>query len=298
MSYKPSAQTKYILQQAWYWVNTVPYDVTARWVFYRLLQDGTYSEKKDYRHLLGILSKARKEFYDKWRPWTLADDTRSPLLMQRDGFYTIFLRGWGFQDEAEWVNTLKKELNCPLDRWTKQPVYVEIWFEAAAMQSQFVYYANQNLPLLAFHGDISIPEKWRTAKRLAEWWLRLRRPIHIFYYGDLDPKGLTIPESAWEDIELWTYSLMKAQDPSVDGRCLEGLIFTRVGINEEQAAEFNIPENPERPGTYQWEALADEQAADLIATANEPLDLASFAEVESQETQIAQRLRNAIPERR
>lgn len=294
MSYKPNPQSKYILQRAWHWVQSVPYDVTARWVFYRLLQDGIYSEKKGYRHLLPILSRARKEFYDEWTPWTLADDTRAPLLMQRDGFYTISLRGWGFHDEAEWLGTLKKELNCPLNRWAKQPVYTEIWFEAAAMLSQFVHYADQNLPLLAFHGDISIPEKWRTAQRLAERWLELRRPIHIFYYGDLDPKGLMIPESAWEDIELWTFWLMKAYDSSVDGRNLNDFTFTRVGINRKQVVALNIPENPERPGTYQWEALRDEQAAELIARANEPLDLAAFAEVESQETEIAERLRNVI----
>jgi len=294
MSYKPSAQSKYILDRAWQWVQSVPYQPSARWVFYRLLQDGTYPTKAGYRHLLPLLSKARKEFYDKWNPGTLADDTRAPVLMQRDGFYTVSLRGWGFKDEAEWLETIKKELNCPLDRWTTQPIYEELWFEAAAMQGQFIYYANPNVPLLAFHGDISIPEKWRTAQRLAERWLRMRKPIHIFYYGDLDPKGLIIPESAWEDIELWTFWLMQAHDQSVDGRNLKDLIFTRVGITKEQVDRLNIPENPERPGTYQWEALDDKQAAELIAKANEPLDLDAFAEFERQEKEIAERLRRQI----
>ncbi len=36
--------------------------------------------------------------------------------MQRKGFYTISLRGWGFKNETEWLETLRKELNCPLDR--------------------------------------------------------------------------------------------------------------------------------------------------------------------------------------
>ncbi len=78
MGYKPSAEGKYILDRAWCWVQSVPYQPSARWVFYRLLQDGTYSKKGDYRHLLGILSKARKGFYDQWNPGTLADDTRAP----------------------------------------------------------------------------------------------------------------------------------------------------------------------------------------------------------------------------
>ncbi|GAI60618.1 unnamed protein product [marine sediment metagenome] len=57
-----------------------------------------------------------------------------------------------------------------------QEVYGEIWFEAGAMQGQFLHYADENVPLLAFHGDISIPEKWRSAQRLAAWWLQDIKP--------------------------------------------------------------------------------------------------------------------------
>ncbi len=152
MSYKPSQKSRYILGRAWDWIQSVPYDTTARWVFYRLLQDGTYSKKSGYKQLLSLTSKARKGFYGEWRPWTLADDTRAPILMQRRGYYHLQLRGNGFKSEADWLNTVKKEINCPLDRWTSQPVYAEAWFEAAAMQGQFIHYANENIPLLAFRG--------------------------------------------------------------------------------------------------------------------------------------------------
>jgi hypothetical protein len=37
----------------------------------------------------------------------------------------------------------------------------------------------------------------------------------------------------------------------------------------EQAKTFNLPENPERPGQFQWESLSDEQAASLIVPALE-----------------------------
>ena len=283
MGYKPRLEAKRILDQAWMWIHSVPYQVSSRWVFYRLLQDGTYSEKADYRHLLGLLSKARKGFYQGWTPETLVDGTREPVV-----------RGSGFDSEDNWLRALRTTLTCSLDYWLSQPVYVEIWFEAAAMQPQFIHYANESVSLLAFHGDISIPEKWRAAKRLCSRWLRLRRPIHIYYYGDLDPKGEKIPESAWEDIELWAFWLMKAHDESVNGRNLKDLNFHRVGINKGQVNEFSIPENPERPGTYQWEALTDDQAARLIGKANELLDLDALALVKTQEEEITQRLRARI----
>ena len=297
MSYNPSEENKYILDRALGYVNSVPYQVTNRWVFYRLLQDGTYSEKKSYRHLLSISSKARKEFYGGWHPGTLADDTRAPVLMQRDGLYSIAPRGWGFKTRKEWMKTLKKELNCPLDRWRDQPIYAEIWFEAAAMQGQFLHYANENIPLLAFHGDVSIPEKWRTAMRLSQRWRELKKPIRIFYYGDLDPKGLQIPDSAWEDISKWAFWLAQAKNPKLD---IDDWVpfhwksFVRVGIQDEQVKRLSIPENPERPGTYQWEALDDKQAAELIAEANKHLDLEAFDEVKAQEAKIIEEIRRKL----
>jgi len=282
--YKPRPETQRILEEAFHWVQSVPYQVTARWVFYRLLQTGIYDDKAGYKHLLGILSKARKEFYGSWRPWTLADDTRAPILMQRGGYYTLYCRGWGFKDEEEWLAAIKEELNCPLNRWVDQPAYVEIWFEAAAMQGQFLHYANENIPLLAFHGDVSIPEKWRSAKRLAESLIALRKPVHVYYFGDLDPKGLTIPNSAWHDVLTWAIVILRDrfgfEYKSGDLR------FERVGINEDQVEELGIPENPERPGTYQWEGLDDHQAELLISRSSELLDMEVFDRVKDEEEDI------------
>ena len=293
MSYNPSAENKYILGRALDHVNSVPYQVTTRWVFYRLLQDGTYIKKKGYRHLLSITSKARKEFYGGWHPATLADDTRAPVLMQRDGLYSIHPRGWGFKTRKEWLKTLRKELNCPLDRWNNQPIYAEIWFEAAAMQGQFLHYANENVPLLAFHGDVSIPEKWRAANRLAKAWETYQHPVEVFYFGDYDPKGLAIPTSAWRDVELWSCLIAAQKGGKAAARqLLIHLNFTRVGINEDQIEEMELPENPERPRTYQWEALDDGQAAELIAEVNE--NLGTFDEVEAQEAEIIEEIRKKL----
>lgn len=292
MSYNPREDTQRILEEAHQWVRSVPYQVTARWVFYRLLQSGTYDTKAGYKHLLGILSKARKEFYGPWRPWTLADDTRAPILMQREGFYTLYCRGWGFKNEEEWLSKLKEELNCPLDRWPTQSVYAEIWFEAAAMQGQFLHYANENIPLLAFRGDVSIPEKWRTAERLADRFFELRKPVHIYYFGDLDPKGLVIPESAWHDIYIWTIALINKKENNLAYHA--GLSFERIGLNDDQVDELGIPENPERPGTYQWEGLGDEQAEELISKANAELDLEAFEMVKDDEGDIITDFRDKL----
>lgn len=294
MGYTPREGSKAILDRAWLWVQSVEYSVTVRWVFYRLLQDSVYSTKSGYKHLLGLLSKARKEFYGEWRPWSLADDSRAPILMEREGYYSLYMRGASFPDEKTWLVTLRQELNCPLDRWATQEVYAEIWFEAGAMQGQFLHYANENVPLLAFHGDISIPEKWRAARRIADAWERYHHPIEIFYYGDYDPKGMIIPDSAWRDIKLWAYSIIAQKGREAAKEFYEHLNFTRVGINETQLEEMALPENPERPGTYQWEALSDQQAADLISHAGDRLSDFHFKTIKSREAEIVARFRARI----
>lgn len=293
MSYKPRPESEAILNRAQYWIESVQYSVTARWVFYRLLQDGTYNEKAGYKHLLNLLSKARKEFYGWWRPWTLADDTRAPILMQRRGYYGLHLRGNGFKDEQEWLATISDEINCPLDKWSSQPVYAEMWFEAAAMQGQFLHYGNRYVPLLAFHGDISIPEKWRTASRLAKRYSDLKKPIHIYYFGDYDPKGLTIPRSAWRDIGTWAAGTLINTGIDPDEACA-ALHYHRVGINAEHIEELGLIENPEHPGAYQWEALDDDQAEALIQESTALLDLDAFAVAERAEADITARFRENL----
>ena len=47
-TYQPRAEQANILDQALAHIRSVPYDVSARWLFYRLLQDGLYRVKEDY----------------------------------------------------------------------------------------------------------------------------------------------------------------------------------------------------------------------------------------------------------
>lgn len=289
-SYTPSPVVADILDRALSYVNSVPYQVTARWVFYRLLQDGVLETKADYKRLLGYLSSARKGFSSGWHPATLSDDMRAAVV-----------RGTGFDSGSQWVDAYARGIHCNLDRWASQSTYVEVWFEAAAMASQFTHYTNPNVTLLAFHGDISIPEKWKAATRLVSIWQRFQVPIVVLYYGDLDPKGIQIPESARRDVEdfAWqhTWDLVKGNGGDMEVALYEAeefqrnFQFIRVGLNEQQVIDYGIPDNPERPGTYQWEGVSDEAAQELIGFADQYLDQEAFDSVERREVFIRDQAR-------
>lgn len=287
MAYNPNLETAYILDQAMEHINSVPYDVTARWLFYRLLQDGLLDKKSDYKRLLGYLSKARKGFWNGWTPSTLADDTRAALI-----------RGDGFRTPDEWLEAMISGVVCNLDHWATQNTYVEVWFEAAAMQAQFEFYLNQNISLSAFHGDVSIPEKWRSSQRLRRRYEELSVPIVVLYYGDLDEKGLMIPKSAERDIRQFIAQGYADNEFSTWREKYDAFAndfeFIRVGLNDDHIQQYGVTENPERPGSYQWEALSDDGAQELIAIANDYIDLDALDEIEGIEEETARQVRDHL----
>ena len=223
-------------------IRSVPYAVSARWLFYRLLQAALYAGKEDYHGK--FLPLTAKAFYTcpsgQWRPNTLADDTRSV----DDG-------GLGYDNERDWLQGILDFEGFSTHKWATQPYYMEIWFEAKAMRGQFQYYTSE-IPLLPFGGDVSIPAKWETAARITRRAHTWGKPVVVLYFGDDDPKGQEIPQNAMRDIEAW---------------CKVPITFWRVGLNAGQGAELGISENPEKPGTYQWEALDDDQAGQIIQDA-------------------------------
>ena len=237
--YKPQKQAADVLTRAMGYLKSVPYKVTLRWLFYNLYQDGTYTDKSQYQAFSKTISRARHAFWGGWHPNTLSDDTRRAVIPRG---------GWGSVDS--WVNSFGHNETCTLDHWLFQNTYIEIWFEARAMKAQFQHYTN-NVVLVPMAGHPSISFKYQMAKRLEAAGRDYGLPIVVLYFGDLDTGGKMIPKVAKRDVEGW---------------CDVDFDFIRCGINPEHPARYNMTENFEKPGEYQWEALADAAAKELITT--------------------------------
>lgn len=264
--YRPREKNQLVLERAWRYVQSVPYTVTLRWLFYCLLQDGTFTNKADYNNLKAILSSARKRFYQDWKPDTLADDTRVSVV-----------RGEGFSTPESWATAIAKRGVCNLTKWRGQDFFCEIWFEAKAMKGQFEYYT-KNITLRPFGGDPSIPFKWAIAKALEQAIDFHGLDTVVLYFGDLDPKGISIPQSMVADVRQW---------------CGTDFEFIRVGLNPGDEVRYDIPENPDRPGTYQWEALSDQAAKVLItSTVARYVDYDRMQEIEKLETETTRQFRH------
>lgn len=270
MAWTPQLKSVEILDRAWKHIQSVPYEVTTRWLFYRLLQDGLYSNKEDYSNKFKcLLSDARKRFYKDWRPDTLVDDTRRGVVQKGN-----------YQNAEDWFSAMAGN-SCWLDEWGNQPNYVEIWFEAEAMLHQFEYYADY-VTLWPFRGDPSIDQKYKMAKAIDSASAKYQRPVTILYFGDLDKKGIKIPDSALKDIRDWTRSPFN---------------FIRCGLTPEQVEKYGVPENPDKPGEYQWEAIPDEGAREIITGALEPyVDEVAFDETARLEGEATEKFQKKMVE--
>ncbi len=224
-------------------VRSVTYKVSVRWLFYRLLQDGLYNAKENYSRFVQIVSRWRHEGKAGWQPNILADETREAILS-------------GIEEMTP-ANEMSESIIQNLHLWTLdshfkyQDFYVEVWFEARAMIGQFKKYA-PNITLCPFGGYTSIPMKWEIAKRLEHMNNRFEKPIVVLYFGDCDDAGFEILESSVEGgkgLRKW---------------CDTDFKVIRCGLTKQQAKKYRIPENPEKPGQFQWEALNDEQARIII----------------------------------
>lgn len=270
--WNPNKKTREMLDAAWDLIQSVPYQVSLRWLFYNMLQLGYYSKKSDYKgNFAYIVTEARHRFYKEWRPDTLADDTRAPI--ERNGH---------FSDGAEWLEVYAARLVCSIDMWLTQPNYVEVWFEARAMTSQFEYYIPRLIPLRPLGGQTSLDMKWKAAKAIEEASAAYELPVTILYFGDLDPAGELISDVV---------------NAHVSGWCQVPFDFIHCGLTPSQIVQYNVPENFDKPGEYQWEALSDDAARSIITSAIDPFidrDAIRAAE-ELQKTDTA-RLRKALTE--
>jgi len=206
-------------------------------------------EKSDYANFDSAISRARKQELDGWKPDTLADESREVIdnLWHREAFGVSDYDDFEMSANGE-VRQLFFGITTPI--WhSKIGFYAEVWFEAKAMTGQFQHFIPREFTLRPFGGDYSIPKKFEAAMKILEMRDGGRRRVKILYFGDCDDKGRMIPKSALKDIQEWATA---------------DFDFYQVGLTESQVQKFQLPENPERPGQYQWEALNDAQARELI----------------------------------
>ena len=200
--WQPHKKSAELLNRAMEHLQSVSYQVSVRWVFYRLLQDGLYSKKSDYLNFVQLTSRARHGEWNGWTPQTLADETRDMLIFPNDGERPEPDLQWlirrGVEDAKEEKESLLEQyenyrfqLSYDVDPNYYQDCILLVMFEARAMSQQFQLYTD-GLTLCPFGGQPSIPFKYRIAKYIERQHEKYAMDVVVLYFGDLDEAGVTI----------------------------------------------------------------------------------------------------------
>jgi hypothetical protein len=213
--------------------------MTARQVFYRLVGAHGYDKtERAYERLLETLGRARRA---RLIPMEAIRD---------DGGTEVGVGGW--DEPAQFWRSVRRtaqDYEHALD--DGQPVAVELWVEAAGMVPMVARVAREyGVPVYSSGGFDSVTVKHAAAQRIA-W---RDRPTRVLHLGDHDPSGLSILDSAAEDIAAFVQD-MRGTAP----------LFARLGVTEDQIARFQLPAAPQKntdrrgehmPRTVQAEAMS------------------------------------------
>lgn len=228
--------------------------LTVRQIFYRLVGAYGYDKTEQaYARLADHLVKARRGRVIAFED--IRDDGASVLEPRH------------FADEgAFWSFVREQSQHYRRDKLANQPVYIEVWCEAAGMMPQLAQLTEQaSIAVWSCSGFDSLTAKRGIADRICA----IGKRAVILHLGDYDPSGVSIFDVAAEDVAKFV-----AADAPQAGVSVE---FKRVALTAEQVASYQLPTAPAKlsdtrshgwdGGTCQIEALPPDEIRAILATA-------------------------------
>lgn len=236
-----------------------------RAILYRLMGK-RLATKADNKRLNNLVADARRSGYIEWED---IDDGR-----------TVTYDIGGFSGPADYWAWVKRSVSSTYRRHrrTDQPWWIEIYVESAGY-----------LPVLertaaAFGAVVISGSGFNTVARLRQTALEAHERYDsgqrtaILFLGDYDPSGVIRMDRSDADIRQFfidscvEYGGGRSDEVgnwmSAEDLC-EYVIESRwIGLRPEQAAELQLPEDPEKPGKWELEAVPP---ATVIAWVTEAL---------------------------
>ena len=193
---------------------------SVRHVFYRMtdprLPESVEKSDAGYRHVQDRCVKLRRSGRIPYS-W-IAD-------MSRRGYFTNT-----YSDAADFITRMAGQYRA--DLWQLSDWQCEIWCESRSIASVILDLCNELAVDLYPCGGFS---SLSFVHQAAEYRNQSgdTRPLMIFYIGDYDPAGVLVDTSLEKELRLHLR-------PEI------GLVFSRIGINESQIAEYDLPTKPRK----------------------------------------------------
>lgn len=202
------------------------YDLTLRQLYYQFVARGLLPNKQsEYKRLGGIINDARLAGLIDWDHIT--DRTRNLSSLPH----------WTGPDEI--VQACAAQFR--LDKWSGQPVYVEVWIEKEALAGVFQRVCQRwDVPWFSCRGYTSQSEMWAAARRMIS--LAGDRQAIVLHFGDHDPSGIDMTRDIRERLNLF--------QARVEVR--------RLALNMDQVQAYNPPPNPAKQTDSRFAGYLDQ----------------------------------------
>lgn len=267
---------------------------TLRQLYYQMVAaDLCPNGQRAYKRIGATLTAARLagDFPLDW----ILDRTRSPEATKTDLYNNV---------DASMSAAIKTLASAPTrylwhHRWLGQPRIASVWVEKEALAGVF------ERPCSALGVGLFTCRGYPSISSLADW-LKAQdeavdettREVRILYFGDHDPDGLRIPESALSTLRELA-EVMDLDHLFKDVR----VTLERVALTRAQIAEVNAPPFPAKMSSnrYQWyvDTTGTDDAWELDALPPRYLDRLIRRAVEQHFDQaIHRRWRRHIEQRR
>lgn len=194
---------------------------SVRHVFYRMtnprLAEPVEKSDRGYRHVQDRLKKLRRNGRVPYG-W-IADATRR-------GYHTNT-----YDDAADFLRTMAGFYRG--DLWAQSNYYVEVWCESRSIAGVIQDTCKELAVSLYPCGGFSSMTLAYEAAQMINWRTRDGKQCMIYYIGDYDPAGVLIDRALEREL----------REHLDEGA---GLCFWRLGITEDQIAEYDLPTKPRK----------------------------------------------------
>lgn len=195
--------------------------ITLRQLYYRLVARGMVNNVQHYKRVVAAMTAARWDGVVDMEAFVDRERTMEGRTQSND------------TDVDDEIERAKREIEAwmtayGLERWSNQPLYVEVWIEKKALQGVFERPCRnasvglapcKGYPSLTFLNEAK--ERFHDAQREG-------KDVKILYFGDYDPSGSDIPRSIQENLERMGCSLE----------------VERIALNPDLIDELNLPGVP------------------------------------------------------
>lgn len=207
------------------------YDLTLRQLYYQFVaRDLIPNEQKEYNRLGRIVSDARLAGLIDWH--AIEDRTRNLQSARHWENPSQIIRA-----ASRWYRE---------DRWSYQPIRVEVWIEKEALSGVFAGTCNElDVPYIACRGYMSQSEMWSAADRLRDYVVEDGQELLILHFGDHDPSGIDMTRDIRDRLGMFLTG-------EEDARAVE-LEVRRVALNMAQIEEHQPPPNPAKFSDSRYE---------------------------------------------